>query len=93
MKYKVGDKVKLKNWEELIKEYHHSSSEFISYIKKTKFATITTARIHQSLGVNCYNTDNIDKWLWIDKDIECLAKDYKEPEPIYSRFDILDIRD
>jgi hypothetical protein len=28
---------------------------------------------------------------WTDKMIKCLAKDYKEPEPILTRWEILDI--
>lgn len=41
-----------------------------------------------------YNVKDIG-WNWSDDMIECLAKNYKkpkEPEPIKSRFEILDIK-
>ncbi len=64
MKYKIGNKVRIKTWEEMYQEYGI-----------TKYGDI-----------NCY--------CWSDNMIKYLVKEYKEPVPvpIYSRFEILDIR-
>ncbi len=62
MKYKIGNKIRIKKWKEMKRE--RDSSAHIGYIKSA-------------------SSDNI---------IECLTLDYKEPEPIHTRFEILDIR-
>ena len=107
MKYKVGDIVKIKTWDALEKEYGLNafgnivvSNHIDLYPRKEKeLVNIFTDRIAEiseigSLStpddVKFYYLKNISKnFIWVDGMIECLAS---ELIPIYSRFEILDIR-
>jgi len=96
MKYKVGDKVKIKTWKEMEKEYglterrninlrpyfmkemeEQLNENFLDRIIKIKENTKDGYRIKE---MGCYWSDGMIKELII-------------PEPIYSRFEILDIRE
>ena len=103
MKYKVEDKVKIKTWEGMKKEYGLRSSECINpekfqypgwnYIKsmEEKLKHLFKNRILtiKKVNKNHYIMKNIS-WKWVDETI-----DYKiEPEifePILSRFELLDL--
>ena len=108
MNYKVGQRVKIKTWEKMAKEFGLKKGyegqdiipclcEFIPKMEK-KLKEKDCNRILTIRSVNSVNYSMKDiSWGWSDDMIECLAKDYKEikkdhPEPIKSRFEILDIR-
>jgi len=90
MKYEVGDKVKIKTWKEMREKKIEISfnPSFIKYMKKD-FYKFSPKRRVEILKVyeNYYVIKNIH-WHFTDNMIKELIK----PEPINSRFDILDIR-
>ncbi len=109
MKYKIGDKVRIKTWEQMEKEFGLSkysegridnpdkNCRFIYFMEKElneKFhdRVITIKEIKNDLALVCkyYRIKEID-YYWTDNMIECLVSDYKEPVPIYSRWEILDL--
>ena len=102
MKYKAGDKIRIKTWEEMKKEYGLDSSEDIdappyhfgknreSYIKQEFPDRIFEIKeIHKGkyTGEECYVMIN-SKWEWVDYMIEKLCE---KPVPIQNRFEILDL--
>ena len=111
MNYKVGDKVKIKTWEEMKKEfglYSHTEDKYDMIDGCHGFAGFLGGRekalnkehpnrilIIEKIEKNGTYLANIKnkKWSngWADEMIECLAKDYKEPIPIQSRFELLDL--
>jgi len=106
MKYKVGDKVKIKTWEELEKEFgldrYNNSIESICIKCDCSFMDYMEIELNAKFPNRIIEIEKITfgrykmKRLccnWTDDMIKCLAKDYKKPEPITSRFDILDIRE
>ncbi len=105
MKYEVGDKVKIKTWEQLKEEYNFISSANVitnvgywgfnkrmdKWVNEKFLDRILTI---EEVVTNSYFMKN-DKirYNWSDEMIECLAEDDK-PEPIQSitnRFEILDL--
>lgn len=97
MKYKAGDKVKIKTWKAMEAEFGYKSLDdrvlavskaFIIGMEKgldlNRILTIETVE------ENYYSMENIN-WSWTDDMIEGLAKEIKMIEPIESRFEILDI--
>lgn len=99
MKYKTGDKVKIKTWEEMEKEFGLYEDEdikchktFIQLMERS-IETLDTDRVLtiKTVNGNDYYTTIETNWNWSDDMIKCLASDYKEPVPIYTRFEILDL--
>ena len=107
MKYQAEDKVKIKTWKEMEKEFglndvrsipcgadtFNSSMEKILRKKFPNRILIIEKRHNTNMGKECYRMRNIS-FNWTDNMIKCLVKDYKkeEPIPINNRFEILDIR-
>ena len=87
MKYKIGDKVKIKK----IDGFSYPVEEYFK--KHSSERILTIKEIDESITPS-YLMKEID-YRWKDYMIECLVKEYKEPElkPILSRFEILDIRE
>ena len=102
MKYKVGDKVRIKTWEEMEKEFGlnkniNISSSSWNFTKKMEreLNNLNTDRVLTINKINNnYNYYKVKKmeWCWSDDMIECLAEDYYERfVSIRSRFEILDL--
>ena len=106
MKYKVGDKVKIKTWEEMEKEFglrthlqikdngirlkgicfFKEDEEKLS--KNYSDRILTIKRVFEKY--NYYKIEEL--WTFVSEDmIERLVEKYREPVPIYSRFEILDL--
>ena len=101
MKYKAGDKVKIKTWEEMEKEYGSSTSKNRIKCNQTFYKVmnkeIEELDCNRILTINkvfrdCYEMKEIEKWIWSDDMIKCLVKNEIKSKPITSRFEILDIR-
>jgi len=102
MKYKVGDKVKIKTWDKMEKEYGISTNrtdiDIIPYsfipAMENKLNNIFPQRnltIRMVVRQQFYLMKEIN-YYWTNEMIECLVSE-KIYEPIHSRFEILDIRD
>ena len=99
MKYKVGDKVRIKTWEEMEKEYldidyagftDGMEREIAKYYPKR----ILTIKEVSETG-NCYSMKEMDDYIWLEETMsEILIKPIcvKKPVPIKTRFELLDIR-
>jgi len=105
MKYKVGDKVRIKTWKELEKEFgvnkngniggFNKKCLFVSkkeeYLNKNFPDRILTIKGLNELGDKFgYIVKEIDNQNWLWTDK--MIKEKVAYEPILSRFDILDIR-
>ncbi len=102
MKYKVGDKVRIKTHEEMKKGYNFPSLSYDTlmvgyygftidmeeWINKNFLDRILTIRYVER---NYYDIKHdLNHWRWNDRMIECLAKYYFE-NIITDRFEILDL--
>lgn len=92
MKYKVGDEVELKTWEEMQKKHTGDlwNPSFKKYME-IDVPQLFPDRVFEITDVNnatiTYSFRN-SQWHWNKDYIEELAK---KPEPINSRFEILDL--
>ena len=84
MKYKVGDKVKIKDQRDVYPKFNNEVEEELE--KLNRILTIKEVQKYS------YYTKEMKLYKWKDNMIECLVEDYKEPEPIRTRWEILDIR-
>ena len=110
MKYKVGDKVRIKTWEEMKEEYgelYTEEDDIKTYINCTggflmcmekELVQLNSNRVVIIRSLNkdpdflSYYMTKVNNFLPYSEDIiECLAKDYKKPVPIKTRFEILDL--
>jgi len=104
VKYKVGDLVRIKTWEELENEYRLDKdgdiviySTYITYYFIRKKEKLMKAEFPdrivkiKKVEKDTYEMEDFeeDQWHWPDY----VIKEKVIIEPIYSRFDILDIRE
>jgi hypothetical protein len=96
MKYKVGDKVKIKDQRDVYPKFNNEVEEELE--KLNRILTIKEVQKYSyytkemKLYKYSYYTKEMKLYKWKDNMIECLVEDYKEPEPIRTRWEILDIR-
>ena len=88
MKYKVGDKVKIKYKDYYGFECSKALMKLIDFTAPIKYIEDRP----EDKDFHYYNMEEIS-WAWYESDIECLASKYKDPEsePVLSRFEILDL--
>ena len=106
MKYKVGDIVKIKTWDQMEKEFSldcdgsilvKNPNIYLYRDKETNFNKLYPNRIAEIVGAwqdpfrahLFYILEGMPNNLWSNEMIECLSG---KVAPIYSRFEILDIR-
>jgi len=98
MKYKIGDKVKIKTWKEMEKEFGIHENGYIKCIgsflftkyKEKQFKKQFPNRIVEIAIIDDsdFKVKEINNWYWPIMSI----KEKVVYEPINSRFEILDIR-
>jgi len=97
MKYKIGDKVRVKTWEQLEKEcltidtYNNSCLTHISHHMDEKLRKIDRIVTIKKANSSIYEVIEMGNVVFSDPVIECLAT-AEVFEPIKNRWDILDIR-
>ena len=85
MKYKVGDKVKIKTWEDMEnRSVIHPSHP--AHPNSLKYLNNRIIKIHYVVDEYCYREKG-SPWNWTKQMIGSLVK----PDPILSRFEILDL--
>jgi len=99
MKYEIGNKIKIRTWEEMEKEYGLNNDGNIDcrypFTKnmEIKIEELNCDRILtiRTTGIGLYSMKEIE-WCLTDDMMKCLVEDDIKSESITSRFDILDIR-
>ena len=97
MKYKIGDKVKIKNRERIEEEYGDIDYAGMTDGMEIKIRAYFPKRILTIKEVDkvgdCYLMEEMDNYKWIERTIEGLYKEptYVKETPINSRFEILDL--
>ena len=111
MKYKVGDKVKIKTWKEIKKEYKNCSSYYRTYpdaihpnsplgFHREMDHAIEKLKTHRIVEIKeVKENSNEDSPYYTVKEISCywsfnnnMIKYRIDITPIFSRFDLLDLR-
>ena len=83
MKYKVGDKVKIKDQRDVYPKFNNEVEEELE--KLNRILTIKEVQKYS------YYTKEMKLYKWKDNMIECLVEDYEKDETILSRYEILDL--
>ena len=106
MKYIKGDRVKIKTWKEMEKEYGLSINKSIKgmaiYFTRKLEVELTKLNCDRILTIdNAYPPGTQDSYSfycmkeighkWFDNNIKYLAEHYNKPIPIQNRFDFLDL--
>ena len=89
MKYKIGDKVIIKSWEEITNGHvvHHAHPASDKYLNKDYSNRIIL--VDRVIGDYCYRVYG-NPWNWFDYMIEC-SLEKSEKLGINNRFEILDL--
>ena len=101
MKYKIGDKVRIKTWEEMVQEFGLNKSNDINNLSWCYLSIMDKQleglncdrilTIEQIIFDNKYTMEKIG-YTWTNDMIKELEKEYIKSQVITDRFDILDIR-
>lgn len=95
-KYKPGDRVKIKTWQQMRKEYGLNDGNItclqtFTLEMEENINKFFPDRILTIEEVNHYYIMKECGCYWTDDMIECLAEDYGKLDPILNRFEILDL--
>jgi hypothetical protein len=99
MKYGIGNKVRIKTWDQMEEEFGLINETYIKIdpcfcrFMEKEINGLNNGRIvtiKDTKGPKWYKLEEIG-YICVDDMIECLAEDYVEPIPIGNRFEILDL--
>jgi len=106
MRYKVGDRVKIKSWEQMERDFglnSHGSIKSNRVVVRGAYETLQKLNCNRILTIKEVVVHSISDYYrmeeivcdWTDDMIECLDNDYLEEvcQPIFSRYEILDLRE
>ena len=98
MKYKIGDKVRIKLLVQIIEEFGTDGeggaicqSDFPKNMEKDLNSRVPSRILTIMDITKSYYIVKEMGWSWSDDMIECLAKEYVAPVSIRNRFEIMDL--